>query len=237
MANSLQQRLDEADKQYKAEQELQSQTWATTARGHLGDLQAFKTTLETFAAKADQNGEIAQLMATGKQLVTSLESVGGDDPMGSESAQPGRDSLAKQQLEALEAFIPPEKRAEWEAQKEQLAKAQPEPQAKPPVPAAAAPPQPAGARGPPPKPNVAKKPAVPAARLPPGALQRAREQGPGRGKGARAAEDADDADDRAEERRGSRSPREVPRSPAAESEDPLEAADADARAADDRFRS
>ena len=36
----------------------------------------FKITLETMAAKADQNGETAQLMAMGKKLVTTLESAG-----------------------------------------------------------------------------------------------------------------------------------------------------------------
>eukprot|EP00959_Pyramimonas_sp_CCMP1952_P127356 2663677-Pyramimonas_sp.AAC.1 len=69
---TLQQRLEEAQQQYNDEREQQSNTWASTARSQLGDIQAFKLSLDTLAAKADANSEVAQLLAMGNQLVTAL---------------------------------------------------------------------------------------------------------------------------------------------------------------------
>eukprot|EP00959_Pyramimonas_sp_CCMP1952_P404513 8477670-Pyramimonas_sp.AAC.1 len=65
---NLQQRFEEAQQQYNDEREQQSKTWASTARGQLGDIQAFKLSLDTLAAKAEANSEVAQLLAMGKQL-------------------------------------------------------------------------------------------------------------------------------------------------------------------------
>ena len=207
----LQQRLEEAEKQHKAEQDLQSQTWATTAKGHLGDLQAFKILLNNLAAKADPNSEMAELMATGKQLAASLETAGatGDEPMEAEPAPPEEDdSLAIKQLEALEALIPEDKRAEWNTQKEKMAAEQPKP---PPTRASAA----SAALAPP------KHTGLPRGR-----------DGPGRGKGARG---DPDAEEKAEKRRVSKSPRRV-QPPTDEEDQAAEPGEAAASAAKARSR-
>eukprot|EP00959_Pyramimonas_sp_CCMP1952_P313468 6561323-Pyramimonas_sp.AAC.1 len=65
---TLQQRLEEAKQQYNGECEQQPKTWVSTARGQLGNTQAFKLSLDTLAAKADVNSEVAQLLAMGKQI-------------------------------------------------------------------------------------------------------------------------------------------------------------------------